>query len=59
MPEDPEHAQNTLEWLLKLKPDADEALQIAALGHDIERAFEDTKVRRDDYRDFDTFKVAF
>jgi hypothetical protein len=58
VPEDPEHAKNTLEWLLKLKPDADEALQIAALGHDIERAIEDTKVRRDDYRDFDTFKVA-
>ncbi len=37
MPEDPRHAENTLDWLLKLKPDADEALQIAALGHDIER----------------------
>ena len=26
-------------WLLKLKPDADEAMQIAAYAHDIERAF--------------------
>ena len=30
VPEDPVHAQNTLEWLLKLKPDADDALKIAA-----------------------------
>jgi len=31
------HFQNTLDWLLNLKPDADEALQIAAYCHDIER----------------------
>jgi len=36
---DPEHSKTTLEWLLKMKPDADEALQIAALAHDIERGF--------------------
>ena len=58
VPEDPLHAQNTLEWLLKLKPDADETLQIAALGHDIERAMEDHKVRRDDYDDFKDFKAV-
>ena len=45
VPEDPLHSKNTLSWLLKLKPDADEALQIAALGHDIERAIERRKVR--------------
>ncbi len=38
--EDPRHAENTLEWLLKHEPDADEALQIAAMGHDIDRAIE-------------------
>ncbi len=31
------HANKTLQWLLVLKPDADEALQLAALAHDIER----------------------
>ena len=31
VPEDPIHSKNTLEWLLKLKPDADESLKIAAL----------------------------
>lgn len=58
VPEDPVHAQNTLEWMLKLKPDADEALQIAALGHDIERAIESRKIKRYDFDDFDAFKEA-
>jgi hypothetical protein len=58
VPEDPIHSRNTLEWLLRLKPDADEALQIAALGHDIERAIEERKVRREDYKNYDDFKDA-
>jgi len=33
------HFKNTVEWIKKLKPDADEALCIAAVAHDIERAF--------------------
>lgn len=35
---DPVHAKLTLNWVLKLNPDADEDLQIASLGHDIDRA---------------------
>ena len=58
VPEDPIHSKNTLEWLLRLKPDADEALQIAALGHDIERAIEERKVRRGDYKNYDEFKAT-
>ena len=58
VPEDPNHSKNTLEWLLKLKPDADEALKLAALGHDIERAMEKHKVRRADFKDFDEFKAV-
>jgi hypothetical protein len=58
VPEDPVHAKNTLEWLLKFKPDADEGLKIAALGHDIERAVEKRKVRRQDYKSYDAFKHA-
>jgi len=58
IPEDIVHSKNTLHWLLKLKPDADEALQIAALGHDIERAIEERKVRREDYESYDEFKQA-
>lgn len=56
--EDPVHSKNTLKWLLKLEPDADEALQIAALGHDIERAVQQRKVRRENFPDYDRFKAA-
>ena len=58
VPEDPRHAENTLEWLLTLNPEADQALQIAALAHDIDRAVENQKVRRNDYDDYDAFKAA-
>jgi hypothetical protein len=58
VPEDPLHAQNTLEWLLILKPDADESLQIAALGHDIERAIGRAKVRCEGFLDYNEFKAA-
>ena len=58
VPEDPLHAEDTLDWLLRLKPDADETMQIAALGHDIERALEIRKVKRDDFPDYDAFKDA-
>ncbi len=58
VPEDPVHSKNTLNWLLKLKHNADEALQIAALGHDIERAIDQRKVRREDFEQYDEFKAA-
>ena len=38
-PNTPDHLERTLGWLLKLKPDADEAMQISAYAHDIARAF--------------------
>ena len=56
--EDPIHAESTLKWLLKLEPKADQALQIAALAHDIERAIEKKKIKRSDYQDYDQFKQA-
>ena len=58
VPDDPIHAENTLEWLLKLDPAADQALQIAAFAHDIERAVETRKVCRADFNDYDAFKEA-
>ncbi len=58
VPEDPCHADNTLEWLLRLEPDAGEALQLAALAHDIDRAIAEVKVRRADFDDYDAFKAA-
>ncbi len=58
VPEDPLHSRNTLEWLLRLAPQVDSALRIAALGHDIERAVEARKVRRRDCADYDAFKAT-
>jgi len=57
-PEEPFHSINTLEWLLKLEPEADRALQIAALGHDIERAIPDRKISASKYDTYDDYKNA-
>lgn len=51
------HAQLVHKWVLVLKPDAGEALQIAALSHDIDRAI--TGITEKDLNDFskiDEFK---
>ena len=37
------HFDRTVYWLQQLKPDADEALLIAGISHDIERAYRDPK----------------
>jgi len=58
VPEDSIHSKNTREWLLKLKPEADMALQIAALGHDIERSLKEGKTQRQNYADYNEFKKA-
>ncbi len=42
----PLHLEKTVDWLLKLHPQADEALLIAGIAHDIERAFREEKVYR-------------
>jgi len=58
VPEDPIHSKNTRDWVLKLKPEADIALQIAALGHDIERSVKERKIKRENFTDYDEFKRA-
>lgn len=57
-PEEPIHSVNTLDWVLALRPDADTALQIAALGHDIERSDETRRVRAEGYDTYEQFKEA-
>ncbi|MEA2108090.1 MAG: DUF4202 family protein [Pseudomonadota bacterium] len=42
----PLHLERTVNWLLELYPEADEALLIAGISHDIERAFREEKVYR-------------
>lgn len=58
IPEDPLHSKNTRDWVLKLRPNASQSLQIAALAHDIERAIPGRKVSRNKYSDYNTFKKA-
>jgi len=58
VPEDLRHAKNTLKWVLKLDQEADQAMRIAALAHDIDRAVEARKVRREDFNDYNVFKAA-
>jgi hypothetical protein len=58
VPEDPFHSKNTLEWVCRLTPKIDPALKIAALGHDIERAIEERKVRSHNFKTYDEFKRA-
>jgi hypothetical protein len=56
--EDPVHSLNTLDWILRLVPRADEALRLAALGHDIERSVSSQRIKKADFNDFDEFKAA-
>ena len=56
--EDIFHSINTAEWVLKLNPDTDIALEIAAFGHDIERGVEDRRVIATHYETFNEFKQA-
>lgn len=58
VPEDPLHSRNTLQWVLRLTPHPSVALQIAALGHDIERAIPDRRVKKEGFKDFNSFKLA-
>lgn len=44
------HSELVLKWVLKLKPDADEALKIAAISHDIDRAM--TGITEKDLKDY-------
>jgi len=50
------HSKLTLEWVLKLKPSADHSLQIAALGHDIDRAIESRRIKKENFEDYNKYK---
>jgi hypothetical protein len=47
------HLESTLHWTLQLDGNASEALRIAAVTHDIERAFPDPEAQWDSARDWD------
>jgi hypothetical protein len=48
------HLLRTEDWLVELEPDAGEALRVAAVLHDIERAFPDPDASWDSARDWDS-----
>jgi len=56
VPEDYAHAKNVKDWVLKFRPEADWALQIAAFAHDIERALPRRKVVRSKFASYNDFK---
>jgi len=58
VPEDYAHAKSVKKWLLKLRPDADWILQLAAFAHDIERALPQRKIIRSKFSDYNDFKSA-
>ena len=49
------HSKSTLQLVLRLKPSADEALQIAALGHDIDRSVEERRTKGK-FADYSAYK---
>lgn len=55
--EDPKHSLNTLYWILELKPDAGEILQLAALAHDIERGMP-IRMTMDTFETYEAYKDA-
>src|SRR3954447_19592040 len=48
------HLLRTEDWVLELDPDAGEALRLAAVLHDVERAFPDPDASWDSARDWDS-----
>ncbi len=56
-PTDQEHGPLVHELVLQLKPKASEALQIAALGHDIDRCVPE-RVKAENYASYDEYKEA-
>lgn len=51
-----DHSQSVWQWVLKLKPEANIALQIAALGHDIDRSIEDYRIMKAKFATYDEYK---
>lgn len=55
--EDPTHAENTMLWITRLRHDADEIMQLAGYGHDIERSLPD-RLTYDMFDSYDDYKRA-
>lgn len=55
---DPAHSGAARKWVFKLKPDADKAMEIAALAHDIDRGYTGkTDVSKEDFSNYEELKI--
>lgn len=57
-PEHARHAEDTLVWVMRLKPDVDAALALAALAHDIECIDDLARTARQEFDSYDEYKTA-
>lgn len=53
---DREHSARTRALVLQLEPNASDALQIAALAHDIDRTIEARRIKHENFTDYDEYK---
>ena len=51
-----QHSQSILAIVLRLNPNADDALKIAALGHDIDRSIPEKRIRPEEFIDYKEYK---
>lgn len=58
LPQSLKHAEGVLRWVKQLKPDADLAMELASLGHDLDTCKEEWRVKKDGFQDEQTFKQA-
>jgi hypothetical protein len=58
LPQSLKHAEGVATWVKRLKPDADIAMEIASLGHDLDTCKEEWRVRKKDFHDERSFKQA-
>lgn len=58
LPQSLKHAEGVLKWVKQLKPDADLAMELASLGHDLDTCREEWRVKKEGFPDEKSFKQA-
>ena len=58
LPQSLEHARGTLNWVKKFNSNVDLAMEIAAIGHDLDRCKDEWKVEKEDHPNERSFRVA-
>ena len=58
LPQSLKHAEGVLKWVKQLKPDADLAMELASLGHDLDTCKEEWRIKKDGFTDEHSFKQA-